>query len=202
MSHILGLTGGIATGKSTASRYFKEAGFPVVDADYGARMVVEPGQAGLEAVKAYFGDDIVFPNGVLDRKKLAGIIFSDDQERTKLNDILREPISNWLTAEKDKYVAEGHELVVMDIPLLFEGDYQSQCDEILVVYVPETIQLERLMNRDHLNSVEAFQRMMSQISIERKAMMADVVIDNSDTIENTHQQLAAWLGIKGYQPLK
>lgn len=202
MSHILGLTGSIATGKSTASKFFKKAGFPVIDADYGARVVVEPGQPGLESVKAHFGEDIVFPNGVLDRKKLGQIIFSDDKEREKLNELLRQPIRDWLNSQKDKYEAEGHELIVMDIPLLFEGNFADACDQVMVIYVSETIQLDRLIQRDNLTSVEAFQRMTCQMSIERKAMMADVVIDNSGSIANTEQQLDAWIGISGFQPLK
>lgn len=202
MSHILGLTGSIATGKSTASKFFKAAGFPVIDADYGARVVVEPGQPGLEAVKAHFGEDIVFPNGVLDRKKLGQIIFSDDKEREKLNELLRQPIRDWMESQREKYEAEGHELIIMDIPLLYEGGYVDACDQVMVIYVSETVQLDRLMNRDKLTSVEAFKRMTSQISIERKAMMADVVIDNSGTIADTHQQLAAWIGISGFQPLE
>lgn len=202
MSHILGLTGSIATGKSTASKFFKTAGFPVIDADYGARVVVEPGQPGLEAVKQHFGDDIVFPNGVLNRKKLAKIIFSDDKEREKINELLHQPIRDWLDSQKDKYEAIGHELIVMDIPLLFEHGFEDTCDQIMVIYVSETIQLDRLINRDHLTPVEAFQRMTSQMSIERKVMMADVVIDNTGSITDTHQQLDAWLGISGFQPLK
>lgn len=202
MSHILGLTGGIATGKSTASKFFKQEGFPVVDADYGARMVVEPGEPGLEAIKAHFGADIVFPNGVLDRKKLGAIIFENPSQREQLNGLLRQPIRDWLNKEKEKYIAEGHELIIMDVPLLFESKSEDQCDDIMVIYVSETMQLDRLMARDGLNSVDAFKRMTSQMSIERKANMADFVIDNSGTIEETYQQLAAWLGIFGYQPLK
>nr|WP_233487695.1 dephospho-CoA kinase [Aerococcus sp. 1KP-2016] len=90
----------------------------------------------------------------------------------------------------------------MDVPLLFESKSEDQCDDIMVIYVSETMQLDRLMARDGLNSVDAFKRMTSQMSIERKANMADFVIDNSGTIEETYQQLAAWLGIFGYQPLK
>lgn len=202
MSHILGLTGSIATGKSTASKFFKEAGFPVVDADYGARIVVEPGEPGLEAIKSHFGEDIVFPNGVLDRKKLGKIIFADERERVKLDELLRQPIRDWLEGQKQKYIAEGHELIVMDIPLLYEGKYVDTCDQVMVIYVSETIQLDRLMSRDDLTSVEAFQRMTSQVSIERKALMADIVIDNSGSVADTWQQLEAWVGISGFQPLK
>lgn len=202
MSHILGLTGSIATGKTTASNFFRDAGFPVIDADYAARVVVEPGQPGLKAIEDYFGSEFIFPNGVLDRKKLGKIIFADKSKREKLNGLLRQPIRQWMADEKAKYIAEGHELIIMDIPLLFEGGYQDECDEILVVYISETVQLDRLMARDGIDSVEAFQRMTSQMSIERKADMADVVIDNSGTIAETHQQLSAWLGIKGFQPLK
>ena len=90
----------------------------------------------------------------------------------------------------------------MDIPLLFEGDFVDACDQVMVIYVSETIQLDRLIQRDNLTSVEAFQRMTSQMSIERKAMMADVVIDNSGSIAETEQQLDAWVGISGFQPLK
>src|SRR5699024_12589006 len=97
---------------------------------------------------------------------------------------------------------EGHELIVMDIPLLFEGDFVDACDQVMVIYVSETIQLDRLIQRDNLTSVEAFQRMTSQMSIERKAMMADVVIDNLGSITDTDRKLDAWVGISGFQPLK
>lgn len=201
MSFRLGLTGSIGTGKSTVSKYFKELGFPVIDADAGARAVVEPGQPGLAAVIEHFGEEYVFPNQTLNRKKLAGLIFSNKPAREVLNQILDAHIRQWIMAQIEKYEAAGHQLIVLDIPLLYENSYEAVCDEIMVIYVSETTQLKRLMQRDNLTESEATDRVLSQMNITRKAAKADVVIDNSGTIFETCQQIDAWLAVHDFHPL-
>lgn len=201
MSFRLGLTGSIGTGKSTVSKYFKTLGFPVIDADAGARAVVEPGQPGLAAIIEQFGEEYVFPNQTLNRKKLAELIFSNKEAREMLNQILDSYIRQWIMAQIAKFEAAGHQLIILDIPLLYESSYEAICDEIMVVYVSETTQLKRLMARDSLTEAEATDRVLSQMNITRKADKADVVIDNRGTILETYQQIDTWLAVHDFHPL-
>ncbi|WP_107995979.1 dephospho-CoA kinase [Trichococcus paludicola] len=193
MSYILGLTGSIATGKSTVAKLFLSAGIPVVDADLGARAVVLPGAPGLADIIEHFGEAYLLPDGTLDRKRLGALIFSDREKRKELDALLKERINDWIQAEKERYISEGHNLIVLDIPLLYEGGYEDSCDAVMVVYVPEALQFQRLMSRNHLDAEEAARRMQSQLSIEKKKELADFVIDNSGTIEETEKQVNEWL---------
>ena len=193
MSYILGLTGSIATGKSTVAKLFLSAGIPVVDADLGARAVVLPGAPGLADIIEHFGEAYLLPDGTLDRKRLGTLIFSDREKRKELDVLLKERINDWIQAEKERYISEGHNLIVLDIPLLYEGGYEDSCDAVMVVYVPEELQVQRLMSRNHLDADEAARRMQSQLSIEKKKELADFVIDNSGTIEETKKQVNDWL---------
>ncbi len=192
MTMILGLTGGIATGKSTVVKVFKELGFPVVDADVIAREVVEVGRPGLAKIVSTFGTEMLQPDGSLDRKKLGALVFSDEEKRQKLNALLspflREAILSQIEKKKDQA-----SLVVVDIPLLYEGGYENDMDQVAVVYVPETIQLDRLMERDHLTEQEAWQRINSQLSIEQKKQKADIVFDNQKTIQETKKLVENWV---------
>lgn len=193
MSYILGLTGSIATGKSTVAKLFLSAGIPVVDADLGARAVVLPGAPGLADIIEHFGEAYLLSDGTLDRKRLGALIFSDREKRKELDVLLKERINDWIQAEKERYISEGHKLIVLDIPLLYEGGYEDSCDAVMVVYVPEELQVQRLMSRNHLDTDEATRRMKSQLSIEKKKELADFVIDNSGTIEETKKQVNDWL---------
>lgn len=168
MSYILGLTGSIATGKSTVAKLFLSAGIPVVDADLGARAVVLPGAPGLADIIEHFGEAYLLSDGTLDRKRLGALIFSDREKRKELDVLLKERINDWIQAEKERYISEGHKLIVLDIPLLYEGGYEDSCDAVMVVYVPEELQVQRLMSRNHLDADEAARRMQSQLSIEKK----------------------------------
>ncbi|KAA9235082.1 MULTISPECIES: dephospho-CoA kinase [Aerococcus] len=202
MTFRLGLTGSIATGKSTVSNYFKKVGFPVVDADLGARAVVEPGTQGLQAIKEHFGEDFLFPNGILNRKKLGDLVFTDKGQVQSLNQLLLPYIYDWVNDQAQSYQDQGHQLIVLDIPLLYETKYQDACDAVMLVYVPESIQLQRLMDRDNLSEDEAFDRMLSQYNIEQKLRWADIVIDNQGSIQQTEKQVEAWLSIQGFQAKK
>lgn len=193
MTYILGLTGSIATGKSTVSRYFIEKGIPVVDADQVARKVVEPGTDGLADVVQNFGTDILHSDGTLNREKLGALIFFDEEKRALLNRTLRQHIRKELKQETEDYVAQGHPLVVLDIPLLYEVGFEKQCDAVMVVYTTPALQLERLMARNNLSEQEASERIASQLSIEEKKDRADVVIDNNGSLAETYRQVDKWL---------
>lgn len=193
MTYTLGLTGGIATGKSTVSRFFRQHDIPVVDADVIAREVVEPGTDGLAEIVKTFGTEILLEDGSLNRKKLGEIIFKDEDKREMLNQILHQEIHQKMMMAKEKWENERVPLIVFDIPLLYEADYQSTFDAIMVVYVPEKTQIARLMERDELTVQQARDRIASQLPIEEKKARADIVIDNSQTIADTYEQVQNWL---------
>ena len=190
---ILGLTGCIATGKSTVSRYLASKGIALVDADLGARQVVEIGSPGLQAIADYFGSDVLLEDGSLDRKKLGSLIFSDSEKRAALDGLLDGYIRQWLRDQIDFHRQNGVDLLVLDIPLLFEAGYEPLCEAIMVVYTPKELQCQRLMQRDDLNKAQAIDRINSQLSIEIKKEKADIVIDNSGDLAETYLQVDQWL---------
>lgn len=192
MSLILGLTGGIATGKSTVSNLFKENGIPVVDADVGAREVVKAGTDGLKRIEVVFGNQVI-SNGQLDRKALGKIVFENPKELEKLNRILGDLIAEWIHDEKERYIEQKQPLVVLDIPLLFESGYQEVVDQVMVVATTPDVQLQRLMERDQIDEQTARQKIAAQEPIMDKILKADFVIDNNGTKENTRKQIMNWL---------
>ena len=191
MSRILGLTGGIACGKSTISAYLKEFGLPVIDADECSRAVVEKGSIGLGKLTEIFGNKILENDGTLNRKALGQIVFSDSEQLSLLNSVMepliREEISRRLNQENNA------DLVVLDAPLLIEQHYDKICDFIMTIDVPKKIQLERLIERDNLSEDEAKSRIESQLSSRERNGFADVVIDSSGTVEQTRKQVIKWL---------
>jgi dephospho-CoA kinase len=197
MSMVLGLTGGIATGKSTVSQVFKEAGFPIVDGDLIAREIVEPGQPALKEIVAAFGSQMIDAKGSLNRKKLGKIIFNDSTKRVQLNKIMSPYLRKAILAELEQKKQQAP-LVVLDIPLLYEGGYEQFVDQVAVVYVPEKIQLQRLMQRDQLTAKEAQQRINSQWPIEQKKQLAEIVFDNQGTKEETKNVVKEWLTLNHF----
>ena len=195
---IIGLTGSIASGKSTVSNMLKEQGFPIVDADLVARKVVEPGSATLQEISAEFGSEIIQRDGSLNRQKMGEWIFNDPELRKKLNNIIHPAIRKEMLSERDELVQEGYETIIMDIPLLFESQLQHFVDKILVVSVTEENQFSRLMERNGLSEIEAKARIQSQLPMAVKIQGADAVIFNDGTIEETKQQLmeilSRWTG--------
>lgn len=192
MSFVLGVTGGIASGKSTVVNFFKTEGFPVVDGDIVAREVVEPGSEGLNALEEMFGSEILQKDGSLDRKKLGSLIFQNEQKRQVLN----KTLDPFIRGEIEKQTAEAKnksDLVIVDIPLLFEGHYEAMMSAVAVVYVTPEIQLKRLMNRNDLSEKAALARINSQLSLEQKKKRADIVFDNCDSQERTEEQVLDWL---------
>lgn len=193
MTLIIGLTGSIASGKSTVSEMFTELDIPVIDADKISRLVVQPDELAYKEIVATFGHDILLPNKTIDRSKLGSIIFADDAKRKQLNEIVHPAVREKMLTQRDYYTQTGHRCVVMDIPLLFESKLTHLVNTTIVVYVNEHTQLERLKTRDGFTEEEAYQRIHSQILMEEKKSMADIVIDNNGTKEQTYEQLKAYL---------
>ncbi|MBD7984266.1 dephospho-CoA kinase [Sporosarcina sp. Sa2YVA2] len=186
---IIGLTGSIATGKSTVSRMLKNKGFPIVDADEIARLVVEPGSAVLKEIAAVFGEDVICPDGTLDREKLGARIFTNEEDRGKLNAIMHPAVRSEMIRQKQQWLDEGAKTVVMDIPLLFESKLQSYVDKIIVISAKPAIQRERLIARNNLSESEADARIASQIPVSEKEKQADAVIHNDGSLLETEKQL-------------
>lgn len=186
----IGLTGGIATGKSTVSQMLERRGAALVDADRIAREVVEPGQAPLRQIAERFGQAVLNEDGTLNRRKLGQIVFSDEAERKALEAITHPAIRALMRERMERLEAERPDrLVVVDVPLLFESKLQSLFEQVLVVYVPRSVQLTRLMERDGLAEEEARKRLDAQMDIEDKKRLADYVIDNSSGLAETEEQI-------------
>lgn len=194
---IIGLTGSIASGKSTVANMLQEMGFPIIDADLVARIVVDKGTVTLEMIKETFGTEVIHEDGTLNREGLGEIIFSNPSKRKQLNDIMHPAIRTEMLAQKEYLVQQGHPVIIMDIPLLFESRLQSFVDKVLVVTVTEPTQLERLMSRNDFTQEEAKLRIQSQLPLSVKEQGADAVIYNNGTIEETKQQLIKILTIWG-----
>lgn len=197
MQKVIGLTGGIGTGKSTVSELLAVHGFKIVDADIAAREAVEKGSEGLEQVRRTFGDEAIDENGEMNRKYVGEIVFNDDKKREELNNIIHPIVRELMEKQKEAYLEQGYN-VIMDIPLLFENNLQDTVDETWLVYASESIQVERLMERNDLTQEEAKARVYSQISIDKKRRMADHVIDNRGTLLELKQNLEALLVQEGY----
>lgn len=188
---IIGLTGSIASGKSTVAKLLKERGYPIVDSDEIARLVVQPGKPALKEIEELFGSQVIREDGSMDRVAVGKIVFSDSEKRTQLNNVVHPVIRNELIAQKEAYLAAGAETVVLDIPLLFENKLHDYVEKILVVSVTPIIQKQRLLARNGLSEQEASARIASQLPMNVKEAGADAVIDNNGTIKETANQLDA-----------
>lgn len=189
MTLVVGLTGGIASGKSTVANMFKEMGIEVIDADIEARKAVEIGEAAYEQIVTYFGEGILNDDHTINRSKLAEIIFNDSVKRQKLNEIVHPDVRRRMNEKKETAILRGDQVVVLDIPLLFESGLKHMVDVVLLVYVEKDVQLQRLMDRNLLTKEEALARIQSQMPIEDKRKLADKVINNNGTIDDTKKQL-------------
>ncbi|WZX99305.1 dephospho-CoA kinase [Bacillus sp. FSL W7-1360] len=185
----IGLTGGIASGKSLVSRMLVELGIPVVDADVVARQVVVPGEPAYKKIVDAFGADILQADEKIDRKKLGEIIFSNKLQRETLNKIVHPIVRETMQKEAQQYEQEGHSIVVLDIPLLYENKLFYLVDTVWLVFVSEQTQLARLMKRDGLTEVAARARMTAQCPLAQKRERANVVIDNEGPREKTYAQV-------------
>ena len=185
----LGLTGGIATGKTTISNYLKSIDIPVLDADEYARKVVEPGTPGLAEITNTFGEQVLLADGSLNRKLLGQIVFNDSSARQTLNDITHPRIQQMMADELHRLAEQQIPLVILDIPLLLENKNVAGADAVMVVTIPESLQLTRLMQRNNLTEKEAQSRISAQMPLVEKEKLADFVIDNSGTISSTQKQV-------------
>ncbi len=176
---IIGLTGGIGTGKSTVSNFLLHRKHVVIDADKIARDVVMPGQPGLVQIAQIFGDDILLPDGNLNRAKLGEIVFNDGTKRDTLNKIIHPHIREVINARIEQARIAGKEIVFLDIPLLYEGGFETICHAVWVLYVPEQVRVSRIMERDNLTREAVMKRISSQLDEMEKRQRADIIIDNS-----------------------
>jgi len=192
---LVGLTGSIATGKSTVSRMFAHLGARVIDADLLAREVVMPGQAAHARIVEEFGPQVVQEDGALDRKALGAVVFADASKRKRLEEITHPAIGlrqQRILSVLDEEAFEG--VVIWDAALLFEGGGAAKMDRVVVVYADPETERRRLMERDGLSEADARARIASQMPIAEKAKLADHVIDNSGTREETERQVRAVYG--------
>jgi dephospho-CoA kinase len=186
---IIGLTGGIATGKSTASRILEEQGTPIVDADKIAREVVEPGKEAYAQILLFFGEGILLDDKSINRPKLGEIIFTDSVKRAKLNEIVHPAVRKEMKHQANAYLEKGNRIVIMDIPLLFESNLTHLVDETWLIYTSKENQLDRLMTRDNFTEEQALSRINAQMPIDEKRELADVVIENNGTVSELKQKL-------------
>lgn len=197
MPKVIGLTGGIASGKSTVSELLSVFGFKVVDADKAAREAVKKGSKGLAQVREVFGDEAIDENGEMNRRYMGDLVFNHPEKRLELNAIIHPIVRDIMEEEKQEYLKQGYN-VIMDIPLLFENELENTVDEVWVVYTSESIQMDRLMQRNNLSLEDAKARVYSQISIDKKSRMADHVIDNLEDKLELKQNLERLLVEEGY----
>src|SRR6267378_352023 len=194
---VVGLTGGVGSGKSTVAEMMRELGATVVDADEATHAVYEPGSPGFDAVVREFGEGIV-ANGLIDRAGLGAIVFNDPVARRRLNDIVHPLVREWM-AEKTAEAAEhGADVVVQDVPLLFENGLERLFSSVVLAYVPEDMQIERLVSGRGLTPERARAIVAVQMPIEEKRALAHHVIDNGGTREETRAQVRSiWKQIAG-----
>lgn len=188
---VVGLTGGIVSGKSTVAKIFQQLGAIIIDADLIARQMVLPGRKSWKMIIKNFGKDILNENNEIDRKKMADIVFSDNRKLKLLNSITHPEIINNIKKKikEIKNNSENERICIIDIPLLFETKTDNIMDKIIVVYLDWEQQLTRLKTRNGLNNDEAIKRIESQMPMQDKIKLADYVIDNSKSIENTKEQV-------------
>ena len=189
MSLVIGLTGGIASGKSTVSNMLKEMDITVIDADVEARLAVEKGEPAYQKIIAEFGDDILLDTEEIDRVKLGSIIFHDAEKRQLLNGIVHPEVRNRMHNQVEAAKVRGEQVMVLDIPLLFESNLTHMVEKTILVYVDRDIQLNRLMERNDLSLEDAEARISSQMPLSDKVALADAVINNNGSISETKKQV-------------
>lgn len=187
MYKIIGLTGGIASGKTTVSDYLKKRGYVVLDADAYSKKTTAKNGPAIPAIIEAFGADIVSEYGELDRKKLGSIIFNDADKRRELNEIVHPLIREMMNADEEKYIQKGH--VFLDIPLLFENGLNERCDLVVTVFVDRDTQIKRLTARNDLTVEEAEARINSQMPLTEKVQKSDFRLDNNGTVEMLYEQI-------------
>ncbi|MCF7926930.1 MAG: dephospho-CoA kinase [Candidatus Izimaplasma sp.] len=182
MAKIIGLTGGIASGKSTITKMFKEKDIPVIDADKIVHDLLTPKTETYKKILDEFSDEILFTNDEINRKKLATLIFNNTDKRKKLNSIVHPKVREQIEFEIKRHKLLETEILVLDVPLLYESNLDELCDKVIVVYTTKEKQVNRLIDRDKITKDYALKKINSQMSLEDKKEKADFVIDNSQSI--------------------
>ena len=185
----VGLTGGIATGKSHVRAVFEALGVPTIDADVLAHEAVAPGSAGFEAVKARFGPDVVDSRGVLDRRKLGSLVFADGQARKDLEAIIHPGVVTAIERWFSSLDAQAHPFAIADVPLLYEAGRERDYDVVIVTACELPTQIRRVMARDGITEAEARQRIAAQLPIDEKVRRADHVIRTDGLLASTNAQV-------------
>ena len=193
---LIGITGSIACGKSTVSREIIRRGFPVIDGDSLSRELTGPGGPAMREIRAVFGDRYVLPDGSLDRRAMGRLVFSSAEARSRLDQLMAPYLRAATESRIDSVRSSGAALCFLDMPLLFEKGYDRYCDAVWCVWLPEDLQLSRLMQRDGYSREEALSRIRSVLSSDEKADLSSVIIDNSGTVEDTLQQVADQLSVE------
>ncbi len=188
MVRIIGITGGIASGKSTVTEFLRQQGYQVIDADQVVHELQEPGERLYQALLSTFGSSILQEDGRLDRPKLGAMIFGNPQLLEQSSQIQNQIIREELAGRRD-LLAGKEDIFFMDLPLLFELGYETWFDQVWLVDVTEETQLSRLMARNDLSQEEAEKRIAAQLSLQEKRNRADVLIDNNGPLELTQEQL-------------
>lgn len=185
----IGLTGGIASGKSTVTAILRESGVGVVDADEISRSLTAQGGRALSAIKKEFGLSYFDDQDRLDRRALGELIFSDEQARGKLNGIIHPMVQEEMLLQAESLESSGHNLVVLDIPLLFESGMEALCEQVWLVAASEKTQIQRLMQRDGMTDAQAKARIDSQMPLAQKVKRSDVVIENEGSLQALRAQI-------------
>lgn len=201
---LLGVTGGVASGKSTVARMLEEMGAPIIDFDLLSRRVVEPGKPAWNAIVAYFGEQVLLPDKTLDRKKLSEIVFRDQEKRKKLEGFTHPRIYEEFVRLVKEHASQGPNAIIqVVIPLLIEANLQYLVHKLLLVYIPAEIQAKRLMERDGISREMAQSILAAQLPIEEKKAYADFIVDNSGPLDETKRQVeAVWQKLKDFQKEK
>ncbi|MBK6320506.1 MAG: dephospho-CoA kinase [Dehalococcoidia bacterium] len=181
--HVIGLTGGIASGKSTVTRFFKDRDIPVIDADVLGHRTYDPGTDTFAAVVKAFGDDLVAPDGTIDRRVLGGKVFGKPDELKRLTDVVWPGIRKLASEALSEFEAAGNTLVVLEAAVLFEAGWEDLVDDVWVVVVEPDLAVQRLATRNGLDEAAARARIDSQLSNAERMARADVVITNNGTLE-------------------
>jgi len=187
---IVGLTGGIGSGKSSVAEMFKDEGVHVIDFDYLARVVVEPDTPAWRDIVEHFGPEILLPDRTLNRSRLAEIVFSDAQSRKALEGFTHPRIfEKQDTLIKEIKAKDPKAIIIVDVPLLFELSLNKNFDKIILVYVSRDVQIERAIKRDALLKEEVEKRLKAQINLEKKKLLSDYIINNEGSLKNTMDQV-------------
>ncbi|GAA2859953.1 dephospho-CoA kinase [Lactobacillus intestinalis] len=189
MTLVLGLTGGIATGKSTADKFFEEKNIPIVDCDEIAHNIMNVNKPAWKDIKEVFGDEYLNEDQTINRKKLGKLVFNDPTKMKILNEITHPRIFQEMESQIAQYKSEGYSLIIVDAPVLFESHSEKYYNETLVISLPQDLQLKRLMARNNLTKEEALSRINSQMSLKEKEARATYVIENTGSVEDLYKKL-------------